>query len=56
MGAAVSFIKANPDAVKAGAITPIKMQPEIRILTEEEQKRNEDEQKRKVELQKKLGL
>jgi hypothetical protein len=32
------------------------MQPEIRILTEEEQKRNEDEQKRKAELQKKLGM
>jgi hypothetical protein len=56
MGAAMSVIKANPDMVKAGAINPIKMQPEIRILTEEEQKRNEDEQKRKAELQKKLGM
>jgi len=42
------------------ALNPIRAQPEVRLLTEEEQKKVMDmqiaEQKRKAELQKKLGM
>jgi hypothetical protein len=57
MGAAFSID--GKHAVGA-AINPIRAQPEVRLLTEEEQKKVVDmqiaEQKRRAELQKKLGM